>query len=690
MGRYDPTTSVSEATGRQCASAIAIAAAGQSNDEELQTGTSLSKPNEPVLLPKGPKRVKFKDIEAEDGELPREQLWDPLEDLPPEPEQAPSATVIDPTPEPSIGELKNEMLKRGWCLHQIEYLAQLHELSVLRIFATLDRRKHRPEDHRPCLEQTHCIAYNTSKNQHHPTRHTPDCARRNCSTVKVPYKQLVQIVRSGGVPLVSIRDSPTRGLSFRVHRRQFRANYATISHVWADGIASQAENALPACQVKRLQSLLDYEIDSEPSSWMQRVDETIFRVGKIKMLWMDALCIPAQRGHEELRLQCIDAMASIYAGSSRVFVFDKELMAIPMPKMDQGDLIPLYQIASSVWMCRSWTLQEAILPQQCLFQFSDGLFQPNKMKGEYRIWALPNDASLADHAELAEYKTGLAIAKTLFDNFLEKRNAVRTLGDVDNFISTWNGLAGRSTSKAEDLYVVLASCLDFKLRQFRRFKTMEEKVQRIIFSFQELPLSLFFNPGPRLDAVGNHHNRWVPTQVSRHLLTSGSTIVLPSPEISKYSDQGMRLELNPGPELSVFLVDEIILPSKEYVVGTTEKTYQIISVLDPADRFQTIGCIATCLIIENDSLGTSASSRGACFYVTTRRDADETEQHQPLFEMIYFCPVMVAAREIQERSTRNADSWYIAREVERSSIFWVRFSMYQTLSSESLSNLLIR
>jgi hypothetical protein len=129
----------------------------------------------------------------------------------------PCSPTIAPTPPASVEELKATILGRGWCLHRIGYLAQLHQLPVLRRFATLDRRAHRVEDYDPYLEQTHCIAYNTGVTKDHHIRHATNFCRGNgCYVVKVPYKELISVVGDGGVPLVSIRDSLTYGLSLRV------------------------------------------------------------------------------------------------------------------------------------------------------------------------------------------------------------------------------------------------------------------------------------------------------------------------------------------------------------------------------------------------------------------------------------------------------------------------------------------
>ena len=58
-------------------------------------------------------------------------------------------------------------------------------------------------------------------------------------------------------------------------------------------------------------------------------------------------------------------MAYIYAAASLVLVLDRELMGLELTTIAEY----LARITSSVWMSRSWTLQEGILAQACAFQF---------------------------------------------------------------------------------------------------------------------------------------------------------------------------------------------------------------------------------------------------------------------------------------------------------------------------------
>lgn len=578
----------------------------------------------------------------------------------PEDFQSPRSSCLaeDDQPAVSVEELKDIMIGRGWCSHQIEYLTKIYQLPVLYRLARLDRKAQRPEDHRCCLKEKACIAYNSPQTETYETKHAASCPRTNCTMIKVPYQDLVRIIRSGGVPLVSIHEHSDAGFVISVHRRKFRGDYITISHVWADGLGNPRENALPRCQIKLLQSLFDHQRDAGWSGgWVKRLDSMLFGGRNLRMLWMDTLCIPPN--DTSLRAQCIDAMASIYAGSSRTFVIDKELMAIPMNR-NFDELHILEQIICSVWMSRSWTLQEAILPEGCLFQLDGAVFQPSPDRLDY-------------------ITSEDAICRTLFNDILPADARDRTR--AESFLSIWNNLAGRSTTQAADLYIVLASCLDFKLRQFRKFETFGEKMQCMVFSFQELPFSLFFNAGPRLRSASNHYNRWVPTQISRHLLTVGtSTFVFPGPNVSQYSDHGTRLEVKLGSDLSIYVIDEVISTPSAFNIHTSDGHYVIQPLMDAEDTFQTTVYSATLLFVAKNSLGASSMRSGACFYVFTSQTSEDLHCEESMVEMAYFCPVLFKVLDTPSyQRDHDARKFFAAREAPCTWKFWVRFGMYELL-----------
>ncbi len=61
------------------------------------------------------------------------------------------------------------------------------------------QKKHCAEDHHACWEQTHCTAYNTPNNRDYPTRRAAPRPGHGCYMVGGLYKELISVVRAGGV-----------------------------------------------------------------------------------------------------------------------------------------------------------------------------------------------------------------------------------------------------------------------------------------------------------------------------------------------------------------------------------------------------------------------------------------------------------------------------------------------------------
>jgi hypothetical protein len=228
-----------------------------------------------------------------------------------------------------------------------------------------------------------------------------------------------------------------------------------------------------------------------------------------------------------------------------------------------------------------------------------------------------------------------------FEELFGYGTEVRKFRHFERFIAVWNALVGRSTTKASNLYVVLASCFDFKLKQLRAFHSPEEKMMRLTFSFAELPFSLFFNLGNRLRPNQHHNNRWLPTEVSSLLLSPGSTIILPSNKISKYSDQGTRLDLRMEDDMAIYLIDNVVSECCEYILHTDQASYRIQPTLSSSDTFSASGFIATCMFIDKTRMLPANDFRGACFHIERIQDLDRILTGGAVVEMAYLCLVVV-------------------------------------------------
>ncbi|KAK3687059.1 hypothetical protein LTR37_019221 [Vermiconidia calcicola] len=223
------------------------------------------------------------------------------------------------------------------------------------------------------------------------TRHvTSDC---HCNFVSAPVDELVRIIESGQIPIVSttvnasntiqVRTVSVEHDHFSTSASAFRS-YVAFSHVWADGLGNTKSNALPQCQFKRITQQM----------------ETLAQSGEThsRHFWLDTLCIPVGDANAAVRLKAIDQMALAYASASYVLVLDGSLLQtrkLGTPPIDWMDppalgvqpLIPLHirdtehlleasrilgQILCSPWAGRSWTLQEGALANVTHFALRDG------------------------------------------------------------------------------------------------------------------------------------------------------------------------------------------------------------------------------------------------------------------------------------------------------------------------------
>jgi hypothetical protein len=274
----------------------------------------------------------------------------------------------------------------GWCTRQVHRLQRIFTPETLHYLSTLNRRGYRPNNHDACARNSNCIANSVNLSEY-PTAHTQTCSG-SCLFISVDYNAVVDIIRAGGVPIVSIHVDPASSaeeptLHLRVTPRKVSTRYTVLSHVWFDGLGNPSANALPTCQVQRLYKQLlslprDYEsgvfnIGSLEVDW-SRQSFVRFPRTQPPLFWIDTLCIPVGDEHKDLRRIAINQMASIYAAAVQELVLDAELMQC---EAGTGAALQiLARVTCSAWMTRSWTLQEGVLARECVFQFKDRAVDP--------------------------------------------------------------------------------------------------------------------------------------------------------------------------------------------------------------------------------------------------------------------------------------------------------------------------
>jgi len=152
--------------------------------------------------------------------------------------------------------------------------------------------------------------------------------------------------------------------------------FATISHVWSDGLGNEDHNQIPSCQLRFIASLLK-KVSPSPTSSSNT---------SIIPFWMDTLVIPVYNkktdvapcvDFEELKKRAIRQIYHVFHNSNYSIVVDRGLLDIDASGTPWKNVM---KILASGWMRRLWTLQEAYLSKRLLIAFRQGEKSHNGMK----------------------------------------------------------------------------------------------------------------------------------------------------------------------------------------------------------------------------------------------------------------------------------------------------------------------
>lgn len=320
------------------------------------------------------------------------------------------------------------------------------------------------------------------------------------------------------------------------------------------------------------------------------------------------LCIPVgPKGSEGDRLkgEAMRNMALIYSSPVQVLVLDAELQMCSTENKDAVEL--LARIVCSSWMTRARTSAEGVLAREVVFQFKDMAIDP------VGSWSpLGEDPKLSTSIRFPKGKHYRKIYKALFGSLwnglrqgwkglvtprmygsasisfptaraspnepilTESNEYCRELPKnppgtliptknmevyrVNQLVDAWNELAFRTTTRPEDIRVILSSLLDFNFDPITKGGLLEDFIEAIIFSFDMLPVSLLYNSGKRRNRDSAPNNGWVPIELSKsHLKTS--------PTMNLCTD-GMEIAIKNKPKSPndphVMLLPDVILEGETY------------------------------------------------------------------------------------------------------------------------------
>ncbi|GAM33927.1 hypothetical protein TCE0_013f01183 [Talaromyces pinophilus] len=275
--------------------------------------------------------------------------------------------------------LKDRLRRANWCPSLIDTTVTDFSIDGLYYLGANPQRD--TEDHAQCTE-LRCVSKGLNRDVYRTRHVTDDC---QCEHHEPSMDRMLDIISNGGTPLVVWTETDGKPL----HLQEYKSTpghvpsveigadgmpvipervpiYVAISHVWADGLGNEHQNSLPACQLSRIQRLVDEVYGFGPNG----------KPGHAPF-WMDTLCVPVRKAHDVFRKKCIVAMRNIYQQAAAVLVLDAGIQKIPVsaPLADQS--MALYE---SGWVRRLWTFQEGFLARQLLFCVQDASIHVETME----------------------------------------------------------------------------------------------------------------------------------------------------------------------------------------------------------------------------------------------------------------------------------------------------------------------
>lgn len=282
--------------------------------------------------------------------------------------------------------LVSKMMKENqWCPRFQQVLrGQLGESAILLYAAvrvpggeaTQELWMHHPLE-KSC-SRARC-GYVEAKNKagQYETPHHGKCDQQRCREIGPDHKALRDSLMSlkkpplegaGSFPLLRIRYS-AQGQAESVGIEEWTENtkFATISHVWSQGLGNRAGPRIRSCQLEYIRGLLVKVLGPETPP------------GASHLFWLDTLAIPPCLEVDGVKVDKEEMSELRRASINRIFhVFDKATHGIIIDRHvfrgnpnDDAHTIGI-NLLSSGWMRRLWTLQEAYVTRNLSLAFKGG------------------------------------------------------------------------------------------------------------------------------------------------------------------------------------------------------------------------------------------------------------------------------------------------------------------------------
>ncbi|KAL6228812.1 hypothetical protein BDW75DRAFT_226176 [Aspergillus navahoensis] len=484
--------------------------------------------------------------------------------------------------------LKDRLERANWCPARIA--STVAEFSIDGLYYIAADPQMDTEDHSPCTD-LRCVSKGVDRTEYRTRHVTDDC---QCSHHEPPMDEMLEIIRDGGTPLVSWNPAERDVAGQRLCIRRFSfipghipsievgangqlaipdivPSYIAISHVWADGLGNERQNSLPACQLSRIQLLVDEIYSLVPN----RPTHIPF--------WMDTLCVPVRREHNELRKKCIVAMRSIYSRAAVVLVLDAGLQKVRRTAPFSDIIMALH---GSGWLRRLWTFQEGFLARQLYYRLQDTFVSIWTVEGQLQKYK----KQLRQHGQYAPFLDIAADFPTHYEllKLHANRNRLGLNGLHGALLPLMASLQLRRTTRASDEVLCAATILGIDPTPFLNVAGAEDpdiadlRMEAFMRHLGSFSAGIIFNRLPRL---GRDGYRWAPRSLMAGRIVDvavGKHASTDSDKIGRVCKTGLSVGLAveyPGLKLDT----SVQLDTGRMVVGTQQSRYEVELFLEDRD-----------------------------------------------------------------------------------------------------------
>ena len=379
------------------------------------------------------------------------------------------------------GEALYPLMRRGgWCPSRIARLDSLKPISVSALWFYANMTPPNADENHDQCSREQC-QWQTVMKETYSTVHTQtEC---KCSLLRPDHEKLAASIDSQALPLISLHKGQLDSFeNAALHLEPYRGDvdFVAISHVWSDGHGNPLENALPACFLHHLVSVLE-KLPGCPSP---------------VRFWLDTLCVPVKP--VELRKAALLKMKDSFEKASSVLVLDSYLQSFEAGPMAFREVFA--RVETCGWMQRLWTFQEGRMGRRLFFQFKDVAVE---LAGLVRYWQR--------NVPLVPLRAPEFLSLELFKNHSASvvfRSSPALQNYMKNFYHFRYSLRGRCTSKAEDEPLCLANLMELDLAQVLASQSPATRMEAFWRMMPNKPYGLIFSEASR--KLTKPGMRWAP------------------------------------------------------------------------------------------------------------------------------------------------------------------------------------